>query len=165
MSSEGGGLRLRGQLDDDVGGLHRGNGEDAGCKSELVGRLAAHQRHDPVGAGLHLDLGHHRVLDDLGHEPFEAIARRLRHDGRRAAIQSDLSRQGRQPGPFDQAMPTLGADGLQPAGDNEWSGAIYNADDGKSYAVNVKLVSSKKMALKGWILGVLCKSQTWTRVE
>jgi uncharacterized protein (DUF2147 family) len=39
------------------------------------------------------------------------------------------------------------ARGLQPAGENKWSGAIYNADDGKSYDVNVKLVSSKKMAL------------------
>ncbi len=55
--------------------------------------------------------------------------------------------------------------GLQPTGENKWSGPIYNADDGKSYAVNVKLVSAKKMALEGCVLGVLCKSETWTRVE
>jgi uncharacterized protein (DUF2147 family) len=67
-----------------------------------------------------------------------------------------------------RGQPMLGLNvvhGLQPAGEKKWSGAIYNGDDGKSYAVSVKLVSSNKMALKGCVLGVFCKSQTWTRVE
>ena len=88
-------------------------------------------------------------------EPLDPETRRPRTDKQNP----DASKRDR---------PMLGLNvvrGLQPAGENKWSGAIYNADDGKSYDVNVKLVSSKKMALKGCVLGVLCKSQTWTRAE
>jgi uncharacterized protein (DUF2147 family) len=88
-------------------------------------------------------------------EPLDPETRRPRTDKQNP----DASKRDR---------PMLGLNvvrGLQPAGENKWSGAIYNADDGKSYDVNVKLVSSKKMALEGCVLGVLCKSQMWTRAE
>ena len=74
----------------------------------------------------------------------------------------------KNPDASKRGQPMLGLNvvrGLQPAGENKWSGAIYNADDGKSYDVNVKLVSSKKMALEGCMVRVFCKSQTWTRVK
>lgn len=57
------------------------------------------------------------------------------------------------------------APGLRPAGENKWSGPIYNADDGKSYDVSVKLVSARKLALQGCAFGIFCKTQTWTRAE
>src|SRR6478736_133315 len=43
-------------LDDDVGRLHHGGRGDAGLETELVGGLAAHQRHDAVVAAGQLDL-------------------------------------------------------------------------------------------------------------
>ena len=74
----------------------------------------------------------------------------------------------KNPNPSLATRPMIGLplfSGMRPSGPNKWSGQIYNADDGKSYDVNAKLVSSKKMALEGCVLGVFCKSQTWTRVE
>jgi uncharacterized protein (DUF2147 family) len=56
-------------------------------------------------------------------------------------------------------------DGLKPQGENKWAGPIYNADEGKSYHVNATLVSTRKIALQGCMLGVFCKTQTWTRVD
>ena len=87
-----------------------------------------------------------------------------------AARSGDASPPHRQaiPDASKRGQPMLGLNvvhGLQPIGENKWSGAIYNADEGKSYAVNVKLVSSNKLALQGCVLRVFCKSQTWTRVE
>ena len=55
--------------------------------------------------------------------------------------------------------------GLKPQGENKWTGPIYNADEGKSYHVNATLVGSNKIALQGCVLGVFCKTQTWTRVD
>jgi len=55
--------------------------------------------------------------------------------------------------------------GLRAQGPNKWSGPIYNADEGRSYNVNVTLISSRKMELEGCVLGVFCKVQTWTRAE
>src|ERR1700680_482503 len=54
---------------------------------------------------------------------------------------------------------------LQPVGANRWSGPIYNADEGQVYHVNLTLTSTTKLALKGCMLGLFCKVQTWTRAE
>lgn len=67
-----------------------------------------------------------------------------------------------------RARPLLGVQvvqGMKPAGDNKWSGKIYNADDGKTYQANVTLVSDNAMRVQGCVLGLLCKSQTWTRAD
>ena len=48
-----------------------------GARLELVGRLSTHQRHEPMRAGLHLDLGHHLVLDHLGDDRRHPVAGRL----------------------------------------------------------------------------------------
>ena len=70
-------------LDHHVGRLDRRHGGDAGLEAELVGGLAAHQRHHAVGAALHLDLGHDRVAHDPGDQADEAVAGRLAADRRR----------------------------------------------------------------------------------
>lgn len=67
-----------------------------------------------------------------------------------------------------RVRPMLGlqvAEGLRPIGENEWSGLIYNADEGQSYSVNLTLIGSTKLALQGCILGAICKSETWTRTD
>jgi len=67
-----------------------------------------------------------------------------------------------------RARPLLGVpvvQGMEPSGANKWSGEIYNADDGKTYQAHVTLVSDDAMNVRGCVLGILCKSQTWTRAD
>src|SRR3954453_12386699 len=62
-------------LDHDTGGLDdRGRG-DTGRQLHLVGRLAAHQRHDAVVAAGELDLGHDAVALDGHHDAGQPVAR------------------------------------------------------------------------------------------
>lgn len=55
--------------------------------------------------------------------------------------------------------------GLKPAGDNKWSGTIYNADDGKTYSSNLMLESANKARVEGCVMSVLCKGESWTRTN
>lgn len=67
-----------------------------------------------------------------------------------------------------RARPLLGVQvvlGLKADGENKWSGQIYNADDGKTYQAHVMVVSANTMNVQGCVLGILCKSQTWTRAD
>ncbi len=52
--------------------------------------------------------------------------------------------------------------GMQPAGLNKWSGQIYNADDGNSYASSVSLPGPDTLRVEGCV-GALCGGETWTR--
>ena len=45
----------------------------------------------------------------------------------------------------------------------KWSGRIYNADNGKTYASNVSLVRSNALKVEGCVL-VLCGSETWRKL-
>jgi uncharacterized protein (DUF2147 family) len=47
---------------------------------------------------------------------------------------------------------------------SKWSGRIYNADNGKTYASNVSLVGSKTLKVEGCVL-MFCGSETWTRLS
>jgi uncharacterized protein (DUF2147 family) len=70
------------------------------------------------------------------------------------------------PDPAKRARPLIGlrvAQGLAPSGPNEWSGMIYNADDGHMYQGHIKLNDVSTMRLQGCVLSVLCKSRVWTR--
>jgi uncharacterized protein (DUF2147 family) len=46
----------------------------------------------------------------------------------------------------------------------KWSGRIYNADDGKTYASELHLSSARKLEVRGCVLGILCGGETWTKV-
>jgi uncharacterized protein (DUF2147 family) len=52
--------------------------------------------------------------------------------------------------------------GMQPAGPNKWSGQIYNADDGSTYASSVSVTSAETLRVEGCV-GALCGGETWTR--
>jgi uncharacterized protein (DUF2147 family) len=45
---------------------------------------------------------------------------------------------------------------------NRWSGQIYNADDGNSYASNVSVSGPDTLKVEGCV-GALCGGETWTR--
>ncbi|MFL6825526.1 MAG: DUF2147 domain-containing protein [Bradyrhizobium sp.] len=51
---------------------------------------------------------------------------------------------------------------MRPSGPNKWSGQIYNADDGKSYASHISVAGPGTLRVEGCV-GVLCGGETWTR--
>lgn len=52
--------------------------------------------------------------------------------------------------------------GMRGEGPNKWSGRIYNADDGKTYASTVTLQDDDRLEVQGCV-GVLCGSEIWSR--
>ena len=52
--------------------------------------------------------------------------------------------------------------GMQPSGPNKWSGQIYNADDGNTYASNISVASPDALKVEGCV-GALCGGENWTR--
>jgi uncharacterized protein (DUF2147 family) len=52
---------------------------------------------------------------------------------------------------------------MRPAGQNRWSGQIYNADDGKVYASNVSVAGPDTLKVEGCV-GAFCGGENWTRV-
>ncbi|OAI30164.1 hypothetical protein A1351_09675 [Methylosinus sp. R-45379] len=55
---------------------------------------------------------------------------------------------------------------LKLTGDNQWTGTIYNAKDGQSYAASLALRSEKVLLLEGCVNGTnICGGEEWTRVR
>ena len=54
--------------------------------------------------------------------------------------------------------------GMKPNGENTWKGAIYNADDGKTYSATMTL-NGNVMKLKGCVAGIFCKTNTFNKVN
>jgi uncharacterized protein (DUF2147 family) len=52
--------------------------------------------------------------------------------------------------------------GMKSVAPNKWSGQIYNADDGKTYASTVTLHEEGQLEVQGCV-GPLCGSETWSR--
>ena len=68
-----------------------------------------------------------------------------------------------------RARPLLGVQivlGMKPAGADKWTGQVYNAEDGKTYSGNLTYSGGNSLQLQGCALGgLVCKSQTWTKVN
>ena len=68
-----------------------------------------------------------------------------------------------------RSRPLLGVQivlGMKPAGAGKWTGQVYNAEDGKTYSGNLTMTGAGSLSLQGCALGgLVCKSQTWTRVN
>ena len=57
---------------------------------------------------------------------------------------------------FGEARPTTGG----------WTGRLYSPLDGQTYAGTLRLTSPGELELSGCVLaGLICRSQTWTRVR
>jgi uncharacterized protein (DUF2147 family) len=54
--------------------------------------------------------------------------------------------------------------GMKPVGEGKWQGAIYNPDDGNTYSASIKL-DGDKMKVKGCVVGILCKTNNFVRIE
>jgi uncharacterized protein (DUF2147 family) len=47
-----------------------------------------------------------------------------------------------------------------------WTGSLYNPLDGRTYTGRMRLLSATELELSGCVLaGLICKSQTWTRLR
>jgi uncharacterized protein (DUF2147 family) len=67
-----------------------------------------------------------------------------------------------------QSRPLLGVPivlGMKPSGPGQWTGDVYNASDGKTYSGSLTLTGPSTADLKGCVLSILCKTQTWTRAN
>ena len=72
----------------------------------------------------------------------------------------------KNPNPALARRPMIGLplfDGMRAAGPGRWSGQIYNADDGGTYASNVGVTGPDRLRVEG-CMGALCGGETWTRV-
>jgi uncharacterized protein (DUF2147 family) len=54
---------------------------------------------------------------------------------------------------------------MKPSGANVWSGEVYNAGDGKTYSGSFTMTGDNTAELKGCVMSVICKSQTWKRAK
>ncbi|MBR0723512.1 DUF2147 domain-containing protein [Bradyrhizobium manausense] len=71
----------------------------------------------------------------------------------------------KNPNPALAKRPMIGLplfSGMQPSGPNKWSGQIYNADDGSTYASSVSLTGAETLRVEGCV-GALCGGETWSR--
>lgn len=71
----------------------------------------------------------------------------------------------KNPNPALARRPMIGLplfSGMQPMGTSKWSGQIYNADDGSTYASSVTVTGADSLRVEGCV-GALCGGETWTR--
>ena len=71
----------------------------------------------------------------------------------------------KNPNPALAKRPMIGLplfSGMRPSGPNKWSGQIYNADDGNSYASNISVSGPDTLKVEGCV-GVFCGGESWTR--
>lgn len=54
--------------------------------------------------------------------------------------------------------------GMKPSRPNEWSGDIYNSQDGRTYSANISLLRPDMLKVQGCVMGFLCGGENWTRV-
>jgi uncharacterized protein (DUF2147 family) len=83
--------------------------------------------------------------------------------------QRSPSKDVHNPDPSKRERPIVGlqlVSNMKPVGNDEWRGAIYNYEDGKTYHGKVKVVSGNAIQIGGCVMGgMLCQSKTWTKVN
>lgn len=73
----------------------------------------------------------------------------------------------KNPNPALKKRPMIGLplfSGLQPTGPSKWSGQIYNADDGSSYASHISVSGPDSLKVEGCV-GPLCGGENWRRIK
>src|SRR5207237_6319233 len=71
----------------------------------------------------------------------------------------------KNPNPALARRPMIGLplfNGMRATGPGKWSGQIYNADDGSTYASNVSVTGPDTLRVEGCV-GALCGGENWTR--
>lgn len=73
----------------------------------------------------------------------------------------------KNPNPALKNRPMVGVSlfsGMRQVAANKWSGSIYNADDGSTYASNVSVAGPDQLRVEGCV-GPICGGETWTRMR
>jgi uncharacterized protein (DUF2147 family) len=73
----------------------------------------------------------------------------------------------KNPNPALAKRPMIGLplfSGMHSTGPGKWSGQIYNADDGSTYASNVAVTGPDTLKVEG-CMGSFCGGENWTRVR
>jgi uncharacterized protein (DUF2147 family) len=71
----------------------------------------------------------------------------------------------KNPNPSLARRPMIGLplfSGMHPTAPNKWTGQIYNADDGNSYASKISVSGPDTLRVEGCV-GALCGGESWTR--
>jgi uncharacterized protein (DUF2147 family) len=71
----------------------------------------------------------------------------------------------KNPNPALKRRPMIGLplfSGMQATGPSKWSGQIYNADDGSTYASNVSVTGQDTLKVEGCV-GAMCGGENWSR--
>jgi uncharacterized protein (DUF2147 family) len=71
------------------------------------------------------------------------------------------------PDPAKRNRPSLGMQlisSLKVDEDQHFAGDIYNADNGKTYAITLAVEKSNELRVRGCMMHILCGSQSWSRV-
>ena len=55
--------------------------------------------------------------------------------------------------------------GLRPAGTNKWKGQVFVPKLGRKVGSTVTMASRTQMKVSGCFMGIVCKTQIWTRVS
>jgi uncharacterized protein (DUF2147 family) len=55
--------------------------------------------------------------------------------------------------------------GAAKTGESSWKGDLLNLEDGKTYTGTLTVLNAKELKLEGCVLGVLCKGETWRKVN
>ncbi|SEE35023.1 Uncharacterized conserved protein, DUF2147 family [Rhizobiales bacterium GAS188] len=75
----------------------------------------------------------------------------------------------KNPDPVKRSRSLIGSGvllGLKPSGTAEWTGALYDAEDGRTYTGKLTIIDERHVKVAGCVLGgLICQSQTWTRVK
>jgi uncharacterized protein (DUF2147 family) len=83
--------------------------------------------------------------------------------------QKNPSKDVHNPEPEKRERPIVGlqlVSNMKPAAPGEWTGEIYNYEDGKTYHGKVKAVSANAIEIGGCVMGgMICQSKTWTKVN
>jgi uncharacterized protein (DUF2147 family) len=72
----------------------------------------------------------------------------------------------KNPNPALAKRPMIGLplfSGMRPVGPAKWSGQIYNADDGSTYASNIAVTGPDTLKVEG-CMGAFCGGENWTRI-
>ena len=72
------------------------------------------------------------------------------------------------PDPAKQSRAVVGIQmisGIKQSGAGEYAGQLYNFQDGKTYTGKLRASGPNALSLSGCVMGVICRSQTWTRVN
>ncbi len=83
--------------------------------------------------------------------------------------QKNPSKDVHNPDPQKRERPIVGlqlVSNMKPVSSNEWTGSIYNYEDGQTYQGKVKITSANAIEIGGCVMGgMICQSKTWTKVD